>query len=432
MPEVFISYGSVDRERVLEIIEQLQILGIDLWFDRYQIPGGVSWGGEIARGIKDCRLFMLMASNRSLESENVRNEIGLAAHYRKRFLPVWIEESVEYPEELLLTLQRIQYISAVRDFAAWKHKLLEALSVANIMLPDTVPAAGAPGGRSGPTIKIGTSLLHLLANRRPQERRFLDELRSHVMNRPHRPVFFFINGEQSQSVDAFISRLKLYTIPRYLSNLNLGGHVEWKHIPWPDPGSNSRADITQRMNDYHVDVRLELDLDSSSPSTDIVRRITDCRNPVVFYSIADGEKWRPALRELLSKLIVFWSELPDVPTTYPVILLVAVRSQQRTGLSNWFARRREPIQSMLSSIVASLQNDNLRVVLLPELGNVSLADAEDWVRSVVESMDPDSIIRQLRELFRQHDLTPEQMIPMERLLPLLQSILLPANTLRGS
>ena len=79
MAEVFISYASEDRDRVLDIVKRLQTRSIDVWIDRYKIPGGSEWSSEIVRGIKSCTVLLLVTSRHALESKNVRKEIDLAA-----------------------------------------------------------------------------------------------------------------------------------------------------------------------------------------------------------------------------------------------------------------------------------------------------------------------------------------------------------------
>ena len=51
-PYVFISYASVDRERVREVAADLDAIGVKYWLDQADIPGGTSYGPEIVDGIK--------------------------------------------------------------------------------------------------------------------------------------------------------------------------------------------------------------------------------------------------------------------------------------------------------------------------------------------------------------------------------------------
>lgn len=85
--DLFISYASRDRERVLEIAGRLESAGVRLWIDRHRIEGGTNYGPAIVRGIKGCKVFMLICSNASLRSRNVKQEIQLAWKYERPYLP---------------------------------------------------------------------------------------------------------------------------------------------------------------------------------------------------------------------------------------------------------------------------------------------------------------------------------------------------------
>ena len=52
-PYVFISYASVDRERVFALAGALRESGVAAWIDQADITGGASYGPEITAGIKD-------------------------------------------------------------------------------------------------------------------------------------------------------------------------------------------------------------------------------------------------------------------------------------------------------------------------------------------------------------------------------------------
>jgi hypothetical protein len=83
--DVFISYASADRERVLPIVADLEAAGLNVWFDRQKIEGGTRWGREIVLGVRACRVFALMCSDASMRSRAVAQEIQLAWQYEKPY-----------------------------------------------------------------------------------------------------------------------------------------------------------------------------------------------------------------------------------------------------------------------------------------------------------------------------------------------------------
>ncbi len=68
MADIFLSYASQDRERVLPLVEVLQDDGYSIWWDR-NIPPGPSFA------IKEAKCMIVVWSECSIESEWVRIEI---------------------------------------------------------------------------------------------------------------------------------------------------------------------------------------------------------------------------------------------------------------------------------------------------------------------------------------------------------------------
>lgn len=90
--EVFISYASADRDRVLPIANRLTVAGVSVWLDRYKIEGAARWAEEIVRGIEACKVFLLMCSDASMRSWAVKQELQLAGECQKRLLPLIIQK----------------------------------------------------------------------------------------------------------------------------------------------------------------------------------------------------------------------------------------------------------------------------------------------------------------------------------------------------
>ncbi|MFN2234939.1 MAG: TIR domain-containing protein [Anaerolineales bacterium] len=130
--DVFISYSSQDREQVLDITRHLQNSGIQVWIDRNRIPGGTNYGPEIVKGIKDCGVLMLMCSDNSLRSKNVKQEIQLAWKYSKPYLPLLLEQ-ISFPEQIEYWLEGWQWIEVLGNPAEnWLPQILMALENAGV------------------------------------------------------------------------------------------------------------------------------------------------------------------------------------------------------------------------------------------------------------------------------------------------------------
>jgi hypothetical protein len=144
--EVFISYASQDRERVLPIADRLEQAGVSLWLDRDQIPGGTNHGPEIVRGIRGCKVLMLMCSDAALRSRNVKQEIQLAWKYGRPYLPLLLEPT-SFPEQLEYWLEGWQCVVVHgRPPEGWLPAVLQALARAGVRYTggEPAPPAAAP------------------------------------------------------------------------------------------------------------------------------------------------------------------------------------------------------------------------------------------------------------------------------------------------
>lgn len=124
MTKLFISYAHADGEIVLNISKELQQAGYEVWIDTHGIRGGTLWGSEIVRGIKECDIFLLFVSSKSILSDYVRREVDIAFEEKRKIIPIRLEK-VDIPTEWDYQLAGIQYIE--HQEADWKSRLLDAL-----------------------------------------------------------------------------------------------------------------------------------------------------------------------------------------------------------------------------------------------------------------------------------------------------------------
>jgi hypothetical protein len=89
---VFISHDRADEPLAAELARALDVRGIPTWLAaRGDIPLGDNYAAEITRQIIDCRAVVVLVSQPSLDSENVRREVKTAIDEHKLVLPVAIE-----------------------------------------------------------------------------------------------------------------------------------------------------------------------------------------------------------------------------------------------------------------------------------------------------------------------------------------------------
>ena len=95
---MFVSYARANATSVLPVIEGAKQQGNTFWLDQQNIAGGEGWAGEIVRAIKAAKGVLVMCSKAAFESDHVKREIYLADRYRKKLVPVFIEQA-EPPED---------------------------------------------------------------------------------------------------------------------------------------------------------------------------------------------------------------------------------------------------------------------------------------------------------------------------------------------
>jgi len=108
-PEVMVSYSSLDRPQVLQLVKRLRSAGVAAWIDQGGIDGAQRWGEEIVNAIDACKTVILMISRTAMESENIAKEIALAWENGKKFLPLCLEDA-KIPRSMQYQLAGIQQI----------------------------------------------------------------------------------------------------------------------------------------------------------------------------------------------------------------------------------------------------------------------------------------------------------------------------------
>jgi len=94
MSDIFVSYSSDDRDRVLPLVNALEETGWSVFWDR-TIPAGKTWRQVIGSEIQTCRTVIVVWTDKSITSEWVHEEAE--AGKRKRILIPVMLDNVEPP-----------------------------------------------------------------------------------------------------------------------------------------------------------------------------------------------------------------------------------------------------------------------------------------------------------------------------------------------
>ena len=144
--EVFISYASKDRKRILDLVDRLESADVSVWIDQMSIEGATMWSEEIVSAIRNCKVLILAISGNSADSKNVVKELALASEGQKNILPVYLE-SAEIPESMayqLAGIQRVEFFDG--DEEVGQQSVIRALAKLGVTVSEeaSTAAAGAP------------------------------------------------------------------------------------------------------------------------------------------------------------------------------------------------------------------------------------------------------------------------------------------------
>lgn len=90
MGPVFISYSSRDRDRVAELANALARHGFKLWWDT-DLPPGEDWDERIQRALEAAEVVLVVWSETSMQSREVRAEATYALQ-EKKLLPIRVDD----------------------------------------------------------------------------------------------------------------------------------------------------------------------------------------------------------------------------------------------------------------------------------------------------------------------------------------------------
>lgn len=90
--QIFISYTTRgDGDAAFRLVDLLEASGAKCWIAPRDIEEGNNWADAIPEAIDTCQLVVLLLSNQSMDSEEIKKEVNLANSRDKKILPVRLE-----------------------------------------------------------------------------------------------------------------------------------------------------------------------------------------------------------------------------------------------------------------------------------------------------------------------------------------------------
>ncbi len=113
--DVFISYKSEEYDEAEWVRSTLENNGVSCWMAPACIPGGSSYATEIPQAIRNCKVFVLILSEKSQLSKWVPRELDQAINESKIVLPFMLEDCALKDDFNF-------YLTNVQRYAAYKNK----------------------------------------------------------------------------------------------------------------------------------------------------------------------------------------------------------------------------------------------------------------------------------------------------------------------
>jgi hypothetical protein len=90
MYDIFLSYSTKDRDRLMPLVNALEQSGWSVFWDHSSVPVGKDWHDVIGDAIRECRSVIVAWSQYSVDSKWVREE-ALEGRDREALFPILLD-----------------------------------------------------------------------------------------------------------------------------------------------------------------------------------------------------------------------------------------------------------------------------------------------------------------------------------------------------
>lgn len=129
MPSIFLSHTSIDKPFVEKLANDLRRVGINVWFDKWEIKVGESITWRIEEGIKENEYLGIVLSPEALKSEWVKTELGAAWSKQMRHSKIGVLPILCRDCEIPLFLQDRRYADFRQEYQHGFTELANVLGV---------------------------------------------------------------------------------------------------------------------------------------------------------------------------------------------------------------------------------------------------------------------------------------------------------------
>lgn len=132
MPSIFLSHTSVDKPFVEKLAKDLTRLGINAWFDKWNIKIGESITWKIDEGIRENEYLGIILSPEALNSEWVKSELGAAWAKQMQLRKVFVLPILYRDCDIPLFLADRKYADFRGDYDRGLSELVSVFGISDI------------------------------------------------------------------------------------------------------------------------------------------------------------------------------------------------------------------------------------------------------------------------------------------------------------
>ena len=230
---------------------------------------------------------------------------------------------------------------------------------------------------------------------------------SHDRDNPRDAHLLVVYGRKEQAIEDYLHRLRESSIPRALKSVHKPDYVNWRDMDWVKGDWASKPDATIKKLQGYIELDINRKVDSWPEIAP--QYIADKRACLLFCYHAQWKDWKQEHIDTLKLWIESWANVPALNPSYPLIIVLAFDYADSPPKPLWerIRRRNEkevhPVVDQISEL-EELGSKGMTVSILPELGNVTYDEIEQWILKEVKPADPPAMIRKAHELLEDLDL----------------------------
>lgn len=427
---LFVSYSSQDRNKVIPFVNVLEDNGIPIWIDQNKIHGGGDHTVEIPKAIRKSCVVLFFVSSKSFQSPDVKKEISIADQKNKPIIPLRLE-IVDIPDTFAYNLVGRQHITFFgRDATDVLSDVRAALKDLGFEFGDKTNKWPGDHHRVSATEHPESALTELvpyMVNRIDQELALRTAFKHHLSHRPRCPHVIMVYGKYTQAMEEYLHRLQESSLPAALRVVKKPDILKWVDMNW-SRNKNWADNPEELIMRFDHEIELELNLEPGAWPSVAPNSLTSLQKALILCYRVRYDSWRDTHVTALRHWLCSWSRVIPLSPVYPLIVLFAVQygDSKAPLLERMFHRQKNPDCHPIIAQVCELESagaSDVTVSKLPELGNVTFEDIEQWIRKHVRPPDPPAMIRKAKVILNDLDILMDAGLPMEQLGEKLETLL---------